>query len=202
MTHEWPELIPMPAFDHRECDPVALNGCSRCGPLPSTTCCDLCNPDVFSHLLMDTPPATKSAVERKSRINTFERTSTDVTLSKALHDFRCTQARLRFSASNVITCGPSMFMTDSVRKRIVGLAHHLRITSVDAVKQHLDPVWRADFCEEYAQDIFDLVTKYYPLPDPVDPLTEPSITHADAHANPVRRSVTCGACGGAGHISE
>lgn len=204
-----------------KCDDSNSAGCSHCAPQPSTTCCDLCDPDVSLAIRTVQPPATKKRM-KKSHIKPYMRSTADHGLRVALRDWRDTVAVEQFGRAVVKDFGADIFMPTDTISRIVNCAHAGKLHCLADLKKEIS--WSNSWLDEHGETIIDKIHAWFPPPmsnkgisvplgsrgnlantisSVSNPLanTTPSASTPGAPGQRPRKLPRCGSCKAVGHTS-
>ncbi|KII90675.1 hypothetical protein PLICRDRAFT_697180 [Plicaturopsis crispa FD-325 SS-3] len=205
--------------DHLECDPNTPGGCRRCRVVPSTVCCDLCNPAHFTDFARVDLEKPKQAPNRSRIDRNYTASAHDMALRDDLNEFREEQTITRFGRAHFRNLGPGEIMSDEVLKDIVDFAHHQKI----ATKEELEKETKWQRVEEYGSKVLQLIARHCTVPPPPPPHSTsassshtplqprravtnngPPMDHTGAELTPAKakRVHSCKACGASGHIAS
>lgn len=149
--------------DHLECDPSSPDGCSRCHIIPSSLCCDLCNPELLNMFNAEVvkPPAPPP----RSRVSTkaYEATSRDLAFRKEVLDWRKAKVTERFGLGALLDFGPGAILSMEMLDRITRCARSSKIQSAADLKRETNP-WI--FADIYGEELFTIVKTSYPVSQP------------------------------------
>lgn len=191
-----------PATDHLLCDRTNPVGCPRCGPPPSTLCCDICNAEHFA-LLFISPAASKPRLANRSHVKPYDTTTRDKDLNAALRVWRRKEAVNVLGALKVRKFGAILFMSDETLQRLVDCAHIGKITTAESVERETH--WRRYWVDKTFISLLAIISAHQPSP-PTAPvlaaLTPGTVSNITAsRVSQMRRPNTCSACRTVGHNS-
>jgi ATP-dependent DNA helicase RecQ len=201
-------------FDHLECDPEHIIGCSRCLVSQPMVCCDIHHPDHFS--TYSSPTDDISATTRRSRIPKYKQEASDLALLDALYDWREEKTISIYGWAHLSDLGPSLVLPNSMLDRIVDCAHHRKIHSVLELKKETG--WTD--ADRFGNEVVLLIQSLAPpgaSPFAMTPLSRtPSASNTivlpptpstpspclATTSNAPKRKNKCSACGQEGHNGE
>ncbi|KIL55217.1 hypothetical protein M378DRAFT_42169, partial [Amanita muscaria Koide BX008] len=143
---------------HRECNTELTDGCTRCGPKQTGTCCDLHNPDAFAYI--QSPVIKPSRKQPCSSIPKHVVDETDTGLLRALENWRCNETEKTYGKHYLRNLGPGLVMGTAVRDRIVECARFSKIRTIADLEK--ETKW--DSASEHGAAIIAIITEHYPLP--------------------------------------
>lgn len=202
-------------FDHKDCDEDQPLGCSRCAPIPSIVCCDMCNPIAFEGLFGPKSRTTRGL--RKSTVKPYDSDQRDYELRQALLQWRDKETVKLHGSAVLHAYGGSFILPIETMKRIVQCAHAGIISTPEEFRREV--IAPVEWVDKYVGSILPIVQDVYPLPPaasppPPVPPTAPQQTQPAARTSTAtgstgsappakkRKAPTCGRCGQVGHISE
>lgn len=201
-------------FDHKDCDDNQPTGCSRCAPMTSIACCDICHPLAFEGLFAPKPRTTRGL--RKSTVKPYDPDRRDHELRQALLQWR-NEETVKLHGSTVLHAyGGSVILPIETMKRIIHCAHAGIISTPEEFRREV--MAPAEWIDMYVGSILPIVQEVYPPPSAASlsppasstAQTRPPAPHAGTTAENTgsapqlnkRKAATCGKCGQVGHISE
>ncbi|KAH9911457.1 P-loop containing nucleoside triphosphate hydrolase protein [Fomitopsis serialis] len=206
-------------FDHRECDDNLPSGCSRCAPMTSIVCCDLCDPTAFAELTISGTRSTRAL--RKSTIKKYNPAQQERDLRHALLKWRDEETVRVVGAAAQHIHGSSVTLPLPILQCIVDCAQAGKLASTEDFKHKVQV--RADWANQYMSTILEIVCQIYPpvAASEEQPATVPSAASGAPSHLPLdspaaasssstrqtktwqpRKRPTCSVCGQVGHISE
>lgn len=153
-------------------------------------CCDVCQPGAVTLLGVSevTQPTTRR--KRKANIKPYTMELRDNDLQRLLSDWRTQQLKAEGLEDDTIF-GPAVILPNSLLKRIVDLAHHFKITSIETLHEHTR--WR--YAYKYGDAVLNIIlTQRNSLASSTS-----SETLVPATTSSTRK---CHGCGNVGHICE
>lgn len=202
--------------DHHLCNPESTTGCSRCSPLPSLHCCDMCDPEFFTPFRVQAPASTTfdddsnasgsddEVVElskRKSTLKPLKVTEDVVTFRRALYAWRLETAEAKYGTHIVAIYGSHMVMSDAMIDCVITCAKAAKLPTV----QHLvkETGWREDLANKYGESLLTVVRqrcdrKKTSTPNNNGENMNP-VTGEVPSTSAATRVMHCSACGKPGH---
>ncbi|KAG1803246.1 uncharacterized protein BJ212DRAFT_1285275 [Suillus subaureus] len=190
-------------FDHLDCNPECILGCSCCLILQPMVCCDIHHPDHFS-IYADEP----SVMSHHSCLSKYTKKVPDLVLQDALDDWHEQKTISTYSWSHLNDLGPSLVLPNCMLDRIVNCAHHHKINSIFDLKKETG--WMDS--DRFGNEIITLIQRHAPpiaSPFVTTPLSYPSTGNVPVLATPCPTARTntpnlkhrnkCGACNNEGH---
>ncbi|KAI5980651.1 hypothetical protein EDD15DRAFT_2187261 [Pisolithus albus] len=190
--------------DHHECNSIDTHGCSRCGVMDPSTCCDIHNPSDFTSYESRVPKVPRAT--QRSRLPKYTKDKYDYALENSLLDWCEQKTATVYGWAGLNNDGP-VIMSDSTLDRIIDCAHHRKIETCQDLKREMG--WMDS--DLYGDEVLALIRRHAPpLPSvfvstPLSRGTTSSITTPTVVPLPQLQLPTtlrpnkCSACGQEGH---
>ncbi|KAG1806002.1 uncharacterized protein BJ212DRAFT_1283124, partial [Suillus subaureus] len=120
-------------FDHLNCDPEHIIGCSHCLVLQPMICCDIHHPNHFS--TCSSPTDELSATSQHSCIPKYKQEASDLALLDALYDWHEEKTISIYGWAHLSDLSPSLVLPNSMLDHIIDCIHHHKIHSVLELKK-------------------------------------------------------------------
>lgn len=215
ITYRNLSLVSLTDIDHRACDPLNPDGCTRCAHPTTSICCDIHHPTVFIFLDSSFDPPPK--LPNRSHLKKFIMGSKEYELSEALEEWREMKTCVTYGESHLIDIGPSIVMPDDVLDRIVACGHYRKIKTLNDLRQETH--WNRS--NQFGSEVIALIHRIVPHPvtsavfttaplQPRSPQTSLSLpgtssnnltTQCPLSVTHQSRKKKCTACGLEGHNS-
>ncbi|KAG2064808.1 hypothetical protein BDR04DRAFT_1034370 [Suillus decipiens] len=193
-------------FDHLDCNPECILGCSCCLILQPMVCCNIHHPNHFS--IYSSQADEPSVMSRRSHHPKYTKQVPDLVLQDAFDDW-CEQKTIStYGWSHLNDLGPSPVLPNCTLDCIVDCAHHCKINSILDLKKETG--WTDS--NRFGNEIITLIQRHAPpitSPFVTTPLSYPSTGNVPVLTTPCPTARTntpnlkfknkCSACNNEGH---